>query len=117
MLEGLMQHDHPLTLQLVLERARGMNGDAEVELEVALAVPGEGRDAVAALDPELRERVAEPVDPREHVRERRALDAALDRRHHVRVAVHASHAVEDVVQRQRMVVLHQAHQHWRSPSP
>jgi acyl-CoA synthetase (AMP-forming)/AMP-acid ligase II len=30
MLEGLMQHDHPLTLQLVLERARGMNGDAEV---------------------------------------------------------------------------------------
>ena len=30
MLEGLMQHDHPLTLQLVLERLRGMNGDAEV---------------------------------------------------------------------------------------
>ena len=28
MLEGLMQHDHPLTLQLVLERMRGMNGDA-----------------------------------------------------------------------------------------
>ena len=30
MLEGLMQHDHPLTLQHVLERMRGMNGDAEV---------------------------------------------------------------------------------------
>jgi acyl-CoA synthetase (AMP-forming)/AMP-acid ligase II len=30
MLEGLMQHDHPLTLQLVLQRARTMNGDAEV---------------------------------------------------------------------------------------
>jgi fatty-acyl-CoA synthase len=30
MLEGLMQHDHPLTLQLVLERMRGMNGDGEV---------------------------------------------------------------------------------------
>src|SRR4029079_10978673 len=30
MLEGLMQHAHPLTLQLVLERMRGMNGDAEV---------------------------------------------------------------------------------------
>jgi fatty-acyl-CoA synthase len=30
MLEGLMQHDHPLTLQLVLDRMRGMNGDAEV---------------------------------------------------------------------------------------
>jgi fatty-acyl-CoA synthase len=30
MLEGLMQHDHPLTLQHVLQRARTMNGDAEV---------------------------------------------------------------------------------------
>jgi fatty-acyl-CoA synthase len=30
MLEGLMQHDHPLTLQLVLDRMRGMNGDGEV---------------------------------------------------------------------------------------
>src|SRR3954464_13581104 len=30
MLEGMMQHDHPLTLQNVLERMRGMNGDAEV---------------------------------------------------------------------------------------
>jgi fatty-acyl-CoA synthase len=30
MLEGLMQHDHPLTLQHVLERMRGLNGDAEV---------------------------------------------------------------------------------------
>src|SRR5215210_2878758 len=30
MLEGLMQHDHPLTLQLVLERMRVMNGDSEV---------------------------------------------------------------------------------------
>jgi fatty-acyl-CoA synthase len=30
MLEGLMQHDSPLTLQLVLERMRGMNGDGEV---------------------------------------------------------------------------------------
>jgi fatty-acyl-CoA synthase len=30
MLEGLMQHDHPLTLQQVLERARRMNGHEEV---------------------------------------------------------------------------------------
>ena len=28
MLEGLMQHDYPLTLQHVLERMRSMNGDA-----------------------------------------------------------------------------------------
>jgi fatty-acyl-CoA synthase len=38
MLEGLMQHDHPLTLQLVLERMRGMNGDGEV-----VTLTGEGR--------------------------------------------------------------------------
>jgi fatty-acyl-CoA synthase len=30
MLEGLMQHDHPLTLQHLLERMRGMHGDGEV---------------------------------------------------------------------------------------
>jgi fatty-acyl-CoA synthase len=30
MVEGLMQHDYPLTLQHVLERLRGMNGDGEV---------------------------------------------------------------------------------------
>src|SRR5690348_5559415 len=30
MLEGLMQHDHPLTLQHVLKRMRTMNGDREV---------------------------------------------------------------------------------------
>ena len=30
MLEGLMQDVHPLTLQHLLERVRGMNGDAEV---------------------------------------------------------------------------------------
>src|SRR5213080_663255 len=30
MLEGLMQHDHPLTLQLVLRRMRTMNGRQEV---------------------------------------------------------------------------------------
>jgi fatty-acyl-CoA synthase len=30
MLEGLMQHDHPLTLRHLLERSRGMGGDSEV---------------------------------------------------------------------------------------
>jgi fatty-acyl-CoA synthase len=30
MLEGLMQHDHPLTLQLVLERMRRLHGGSEV---------------------------------------------------------------------------------------
>src|SRR3954470_14024075 len=30
MLEGLMQHDHPLTLQHLLGRMRGLNASAEV---------------------------------------------------------------------------------------
>jgi fatty-acyl-CoA synthase len=30
MLEGLMQHDHPLTMQMVFDRMRGMFGDGEV---------------------------------------------------------------------------------------
>ena len=30
MLEGLMQHDHPLTVQHILERVRGFHADAEV---------------------------------------------------------------------------------------
>ena len=30
MLEGLVQHDHPLTLQHILERMRRLYGDAEV---------------------------------------------------------------------------------------
>ena len=50
MLEGLMQHDHPLTLQLVLERMRGMNGDAEV-----VTFTGDG--ATRATYAEVGERV------------------------------------------------------------
>src|SRR3954453_10137179 len=46
MLEGVMQHDHPLTLQHVLERMRGMNGDAEV---VTLTEPGKTRATYAEV--------------------------------------------------------------------
>ena len=37
--------------------------DREVELEVALVVPGERPDPVALLDAEPAERAREPVDP------------------------------------------------------
>ena len=37
-------------------------GDREVALEVALAVPGEGRDALALVDAERSEGVGEAVD-------------------------------------------------------
>src|SRR3954463_12165084 len=46
MLEGLMQHDHPLTLQHVLGRMRGMNGDAEV---VTLTEGGKTRATYAEV--------------------------------------------------------------------
>jgi fatty-acyl-CoA synthase len=50
MLEGLMQHDHPLTLQHVLWRMRTMNGDGEV---VTLTEDGSTRASYA----EVAERV------------------------------------------------------------
>src|SRR3954449_1101656 len=50
MLEGLMQHDHPLTLQHVLWRMRTMNGDGQV---VTLTEDGVTRASYA----ELAERV------------------------------------------------------------
>src|SRR4051794_22775570 len=50
MLEGLMQHDHPLTLQHVLWRMRTMNGDGQV---VTLTEDGATRTSYA----ELAERV------------------------------------------------------------
>src|SRR3712207_4760510 len=46
MLAGLMQHDHPLTLQHVLHRMRTMNGDAEV---VTLTEDGAERTSYAEL--------------------------------------------------------------------
>src|SRR5829696_8828043 len=46
MLEGLMQHDHPLTLQHVLWRMRTMNGDEEV---VTLTEAEPERTTYAAL--------------------------------------------------------------------
>jgi fatty-acyl-CoA synthase len=39
MLEGLMQHDHPLTVQHALERVRGFHADGEV-----LTLTGDGKD-------------------------------------------------------------------------
>ena len=66
MLEGLMQHDHPLTLQLVLERMRGMNGDAEVvtlrEDGAARAPYAEVGDRVDRLCGGLRELGVEAGD-------------------------------------------------------
>src|SRR4051812_36356840 len=50
MLEGLMQHDYPLTLQLVLERMRSCFPDSEV-------VTADGGDGQRASYGEVSERV------------------------------------------------------------
>jgi fatty-acyl-CoA synthase len=66
MLEGLMQHDHPLSLQLVLERMRGMNGDAEVvtltDVGRTRATYAEVGDRVDRLCRGLQELGVEPGD-------------------------------------------------------
>ncbi len=51
MLEGLMQHDHPMTLQHVLGRMRGMNGDGKV-----VTLVGEGEKTTATYA-EIGERI------------------------------------------------------------
>src|SRR3954462_3806988 len=68
MLEGLMQHDHPLTLQHVLERMRGMNGDAEVvtltergKTRATYAEVGERVDRLCGGLQELGGREGDPV--------------------------------------------------------
>ena len=64
--EGLMQHDHPLTLRYILERARGMNGHREVvtltddgAVRASYAEVGERTDRLAAA---LRGLGVEPGD-------------------------------------------------------
>jgi fatty-acyl-CoA synthase len=51
MLEGLMQHDHPLTLQMVFDRMRGVFGDGEV------VTAEEGGERERASYAEIAERV------------------------------------------------------------
>ncbi|MGI8920477.1 MAG: long-chain fatty acid--CoA ligase [Solirubrobacteraceae bacterium] len=46
MLEGLMQHDHPLTIQHILERMRRVHGDSEV---VTLTESGRERASYSAV--------------------------------------------------------------------
>ena len=45
--------------------------DREVQLEVALVVPGKGPDALARLHPEALQHAPEPVDPLRYLGERR----------------------------------------------
>src|SRR5829696_7963892 len=66
MLEGLMQHDHPLTLQHILDRVRGFHADAEVATLTAdgteRATFGEVAARVDSLCSGLRSLGVEPGD-------------------------------------------------------
>ena len=73
-------------VERVQHRARARH--RVVELHVAMAVPGQRRDAVAALDAEAGKGVRHPARARRQLAVGRAVDVALDpARHHLLLAV------------------------------
>jgi hypothetical protein len=91
----------------------------EVQLEVALVVPRERRDALPLLDPERSQRTREAVDPRRDLgvactRDARAVGGERD---DLSAVVAGSQPPPDVVEGQRKVVLHQTFEHLRHPLP
>ena len=92
-------------------------GHAHVRLEMPLRVPGERGDPVTVPHAKRLERAAQAVDPVANVGVARAGGAVVCERHHLAVAVHQAHAPEDVLQRERMVVLDEALEHARRVTP
>lgn len=86
-------------------------GHGEIRLEVLRRVPRKGGHAVAGPDAELLEPAAEPVGAVDQVGvgDHAALTAA--HADDLAVRVDAAHALQDQLQRQRVVVLHQALEH------
>src|SRR4051795_8193002 len=78
MLEGLMQHDHPLTLQHVLWRMRTMNGDGQV---VTLTEDGVTRASYAELAERVDRLAPAPLDLGGQPRDRVATFAWNSQRH------------------------------------
>ncbi len=129
--EGGVDEDHPVlsmvddVCELLREQAdvervqhRARAGDREVELEVALVVPGERPHAVSLADAETGEHACQPVDAIRHLRVCRARDQPiLAERHHLRSEVASAHPATNVVQGQLEVVLHQPMDHLASSSP
>jgi hypothetical protein len=90
---------------------RAQAGHAHVDLEVLLRVPHEGGYAIAIVDAELAQRLAESVDAIAQLRVGLAGAALLAQGQHDLVAVHLAHATQDVRDRQLKVLLHQAFEH------
>ncbi len=102
-------------LQLLGEQARvdrmqhpPRGGDAIVELEVTIGVPGERRDPVAGLEPERVERVGQPFRPRRDLGVGRAMDRAVGAaRDDLAFAVPAG-GIVDERRDQKRTLLHQS---------
>jgi flavin-binding protein dodecin len=83
----------------------------EVELEVALRVPREGRHPVAALHAEALEHAAEAVDALGHLRVGGAHGPVVLERHHLLVRIAAAQPPAHRPDGELEVVLHQALEH------
>ena len=127
--ERLVHEDHPVlgvvddVGQLLGEQAdvqrvqHGADaGGGEVELEVALVVPGEARHPVALLHAEPDESPRQPVDPVGQLGVGRPPDRALaGERHQLGAEVAGAHPAANVIEGQLKVVLHQTLEHLRHP--
>ena len=88
-------------------------GDGIVELEVAVAVPGQGRHPVARLDAEADEGVGELADPLPRLGIAVAMQAALDRlRYDLHVGIDVGGIVDHAGDQQRPIH-HEPAQHGR----
>ena len=122
--ERVLHEDHPIlgvpdhVFELVREQpdvqgvehgAHGRHG--EVGLEVLPGVPGERGHPIARSHAERLERGAEPVRPIGDFGVCRARPVTAAHAHHLGPGVEAPHALQDQLERQRMVVLHQPLEH------
>ena len=84
-------------------------GDGVVELEVAVAVPGQRRDPVAGLDAEPDQRVRQPADALARLGVAVAMEAAFDGLgHHLHVGIDVGRKVDHARDQQRPVHHHSA---------
>ncbi|MGD0385895.1 MAG: hypothetical protein ABSB73_07135 [Solirubrobacteraceae bacterium] len=85
-------------------------------LEVALRVPGEGADTLAALDAERSQGAGEAVDPLDDLAMAGARDASVGQRRDLAGVGEGAHPPQHVLEGELEVVLHQSGQH-RSSCP
>jgi hypothetical protein len=93
----------------VEDRAHARHG--QICLQVLRRIPGEGRNSVTGSNAESLQAAAETVGPVREIAIRDRAAPAVANAHHLACGVDAAHALEDQLQRQRMVVLHQAFEH------